>query len=254
MRRWQSVLVWCIFLWALSGLIGGFPKVVDGIPFVLDYLSGMYPPDWRILPSLVDPLLETFRMGVVAICTATGIAMPLSFLAARHTTPNSIVYLCARCIINIARGIPTLLWALLFVSMVGLGPLAGVFALVTHCVGALAKHFSESIDIMAPRVADISEAMYIDGANQRQAIWYGLVPAVMPGFLSRVFYYFEWSIRVGTILGLVGAGGLGLQLTMSIRLFKRHETLAIILVILLMVGIIDYFSHSVRARLVEASL
>lgn len=252
MKRWQIALVWCVFLWALSGLAGELPKVIVGVPFALDYLRGMYPPDWRVLPDLADPLLETFRMSVVAICIASSIAAPLSFLAARTTSPHITAYVCARSIVNVARGIPTLLWAILFVSMVGLGPLAGVFALVTHCVGALTKHFSESIEAMSPRIVEVLEAMYIDGASRWQAIWYGLVPAVMPIFLSRVFYYFEWSIRVGTILGLVGAGGLGLQLTMSIRLFKRHETLAIILVILLIVGIIDSFSRAVRARLVEA--
>lgn len=230
------------------------PKVVKGIPFALDYLTGMFPPDLRVLPSLVVPMCETLQMAVLSIGIALVLAAPFSFLAAKDTTPNLVVYLAARGFINFARGIPALLWAILFVSMVGLGPLAGVFAMTMHCLGALGKHFSEAIESTVASLKEILEAMSLDGADSRQLIWYGIVPSVGALFASYTIYYFEWAVRVGTILGMVGAGGLGLQLTMSIRLFRRHETLTIVLVILTVVVMVDMLSHFVRKRLVEASL
>jgi len=242
-----------LLLVALS-FAGEVPRVVAGIPFALDYLGGMFPPDLRILPRLIAPMCETLQMAVLGIGISSILAVPLSFLAAEDTAPNLLVYLAARGFINLARGIPALLWAILFVSMVGLGPLAGVFAVTMHCLGALGKQFSEAIESTVAGLRDVLEAMSLDGANSRQTIWYGIVPSVGALFASYTIYYFEWAVRTGTILGMVGAGGLGLELTMSIRLFKRHETLAIVLVILVVVNMVDALSHLVRKKLVENSL
>lgn len=254
MKRAPVVLAGLLFLLSFLGLAGDMPKVVKGIPFAIDYLKGMFPPDLRVLPSLARPILETLQMAFLSVGISVVLITPLSFLAAKDTTPNRGAYLIMRGLINLARGVPVLLWAILFVSMVGLGPLAGVFAMTMNCLGALGKHFSEAIESTVAVLKEVLEAMALDGASSAQCIWYGVVPQVGALFASYTIYYFEWAIRTGTILGMVGAGGLGLQLTMSIRLFKRQETLAIILVILLIVGIIDSFSRAVRSRLVEASL
>ena len=144
------------------------------------------------------------------------------------------------------------LWAILFVTMVGLGPVAGVFALATHCIGSLGKHFSESIETMYPHTKEVREAMAVDGTGRIRALYYGLLPAVAPLFLGYFIYYVEWSVRAGTILGLVGAGGLGLRLTMAIRMFRRQETAAIVLTILVMVTIIDGFSRLIRKQVLGA--
>lgn len=248
------LLAGILFLLAIFSFADEAPRVIEGVPFALDYLAGMFPPDLRVLPGLVVPMCETLQMAVLSIGISSILAAPLSFLAAKDTTPNLVVYLAARGFINLARGIPALLWAILFVSMVGLGPLAGVFAMTMHCLGALGKHFSEAIESTVAGLKEVLEAMSLDGADSRQMIWHGVVPSVGALFASYTIYYFEWSIRVGTILGMVGAGGLGLQLTMSIRLFKRHETLTIVLVILAAVVIVDALSHLVRKELVEISL
>lgn len=223
-------------------------RIMPGLPFILDYLHGMVPPDWSILPELWEPWVETLRMAIVSIMLSSLISLPFSFLAAKATTPHLSVYLVARGIINFLRAMPTLLWAILFVAMVGLGPLAGVFALTSHCIGALGKYFSEAIEATIPSVADVMEAMQMDGASRRQAVYYGLLPELAPLFASYILYYFEWALRVGTVMGLVGAGGLGLYLTMTVRLFKRRETLAAILVILSTVTIVDALSFFVRSR------
>lgn len=143
-----------------------------------------------------------------------------------------------------------MVWALLCVAMLGLGPLPGIVALTVHCIGTLGKYFSETIETMAPAIVDILDAMRMDGASELQVFYYGLLREAAPLFAGYILYYFEWALRVGTTLGLVGAGGLGLQLTMSIRLFKRQQTLAIILVILTMVALVDLGSWQVRKRLV----
>jgi len=153
--------------------------------------------------------------------------------------------------INLLRAIPTLLWAILFVSFVGLGPLAGVFAITCHCIGTLGKLFSEAIESLDPNTRELVEAMRVDGANERQIIWHGLIPSLAPLFASYILYYFEANVRSATVLGLVGAGGIGLVLTQTIRLFKRHETLTVLLVILGTVIIIDSISRQIRRRLVD---
>jgi phosphonate transport system permease protein len=142
-----------------------------------------------------------------------------------------------------------MLWAILFVYMVGLGPVAGVFAIVCHCVGTFGKLFSETIEAAGPTTKEVVEAMRIDGAGEGQIILYGILPEIAPSLASYILYYFEWAVRVGTVLGLVGAGGIGLELTMAIRSFKRQESMAILLTILVLVVIIDQISRKLRERL-----
>lgn len=246
---WTALLTVAL-LFACCNIVGYLPQVVAGIPHARRYIAEMFPPDWSILPVLYEPLLETIRMGTVSIILSSVLAIPFSFLAARSTTPHPAIYMLARAVINICRGLPTMVWALLCVAMLGLGPLPGIVALTVHCVGTLGKYFSEAIEATAPIISDVMDAMRIDGANELQVFYYGLLRAVAPLLAGYVLYYFEWALRVGTTLGLVGAGGLGLQLTMAIRLFKRRQTLAIVLVILTIVMLVDLCSGQIRKRLV----
>lgn len=246
---WTAATV-ALVAWAVIGTAPDL-NAVNGLANAADYLRGSWPPDWSVVPSLKSAILETVRMGVLGVTFGAVVAAPLSFLAARETTPFLLSYIAAKGIINLCRSIPTLLWAILFVTMVGLGPVAGVFALAVHCTGSLGKYFSESIEATYPRTKEVIEAMEVDGAGAFQALWHGLIPAVAPLFASYIAYYFEWSVRVGTILGLVGAGGLGLRLTMSIRMFKRQETAAIVLTILAIVTVIDGLSRVLRYQLLE---
>jgi phosphonate transport system permease protein len=239
-----------LLAWSVAGVGDDLARIPAGLPFILDYVRGMVPPDWSILPALWQPWVETVRMAVVSITLAAVVALPLSFLANRATTPHVLAYLLVRGTVNFLRTMPTLLLAILFVAMVGLGPLAGIFALTGHCVGALGKYFSETIEATMHTVAEVLEAMRIDGASNRQAIYYGLLPEIAPLFISYILYYFEWALRVGTIMGLVGAGGLGLHLTTTIRLFKKQQTLTVVLVILATVTAVDVSSYFIRKGLV----
>ena len=251
MKRVNIIILILIFLWAVSGLAEDLPRILTGIPHAIDYILGMWPPDLEILPELVEPLLETMQIAVVGTVLATTVAIPLSFIAARNTAPHLTAYVFSRGIVNFLRAIPTLLWAILFVSLVGLGPLAGVFAITCHCVGTLGKYFSETIESIGPNVQEVTESMQTEGANRLQIIRYGLLPALAPLFTSYILYYLESNIRAATVLGLVGAGGIGLYLTQTIRLFKRHETLTVVLVILVVVLSVDALSRQVRKRFIE---
>lgn len=243
-----SALLGLVFLWALSGPAEDLPRIIVGLPNIFDYVVSMFPPNLNILPELVGPMIETIQIAIVAIVLAAAVSVPLSFLAARNVAPNLLVYTGVRGVTNTLRIIPTMIWASLFVAMVGLGPLAGVFALTCHCIGTLSKFFSESVEAIGPEVVDALDAMRVDGANELRVILYGLLPAVFPLFLSYILYFFEYNIRVGTVLGLVGAGGIGLRLNMTIRLFKRQETLTILLFILFVVMIVDRISWMIRKR------
>lgn len=240
-----------MFIWALIGVGSDIPNLISGIPYAIDYLKGMWPPSLAILPELIWPLIETIQIALVGTVLASVVSVPLAFLAAKNTASSTSLYLLCRGLINTLRAIPILLWGILFVAMVGLGPLAGVFAITAHCIGALGKYFSEAIESIGPTTIEQMEAMRVDGANERQVIYYGLLPALSSLFASYILYYFEGNIREATILGLVGAGGIGLLVTQTVRLFKRHDTLTVVLVILAVVLLVDAISRQIRKRLID---
>jgi phosphonate transport system permease protein len=210
----------------------------------------MVPPDLTIIPRLWGALLETLQMAIVGTVLATAMALPVSFLAARNTAPSVAVSLIVRGLLNFLRSMPVMVWALLFVSLSGLGTLAGVLGITCHVTGALGKVFFEYVETTGPKVRDMLEAMRIDGATERQVVQYGLFPEVLPLFAGYTLYR-ESTIRTSTIMGLVGAGGLGLELTMAIRMFRRQEALTIILVILALVTSVDLASGAIRKRILR---
>jgi phosphonate transport system permease protein len=185
-------------------------------------------------------------MAILGTILATIFAIPLSFLGARNLTPNIIVFSFARFIFNSFRGISEMVFALIFVSAVGMGPFPGVLALTVTFTGFLAKFFSEAIEGVDPGPI---EALQAAGANKIQTIMYAIMPQVVPLFVAFILYIFEVSIRSATIVGLVGAGGIGFALVASMKLFEYKNTGAIMVVILVLVTLIDYASTRVRARI-----
>ena len=220
--------------------------VIHGLPNMLHYIRGMWPPAWDVIPSLLGPLLESVEIAVVSIAWASLGALILGLLGARNVNPIGWLYHLARIILNALRGIPSLLYALMFVAMVGLGPFPGVLGLVCHCIGALGRYFAEAIET-ADR--EPIEAAMVDGANRLQLIWYVILPGVAHLLVGYILYYFEYCIRTSTMLGFVGAGGIGVPLLVSIRLFRTHEVAATLLVILVTVFILDRTSALIRQQL-----
>ena len=246
-----AVVLIAVILWCLEEAGQDAYRIRKGVPFLIRYLISMWPPDFSILPFLEIPIVESVRMAVAGIVVSTAVSVPVSFLAARNTAPFFSVYLTTRWVIIVLRGIPALLLALLFVSLAGLGPLPGILALTFHGIGVLSKDFSEVIESIGPSELEILEAMRVDGANEIQVLVHGLFPAVLPFFASHALSRFESNVRSASVLGLVGAGGLGIPLNESIQFFHRHETLTIVLVIFALAAAVDIVSRLLRARILN---
>jgi len=221
-------------------------EAARGLPNMVEYVRSMFPPAWAKIPSLLNPLAESLEIAVVSIFWAAIGALLLGLLAARNVNPWPPLYQGARMLLNLLRGIPSLLYALLFVSMVGLGPFPGVLGLVFHCVGAMGRYFAEAFE--ATNMEPIGAAK-VDGASRLQIIAFVLIPDVFHLLVGYVLYYFEYCVRSSTMLGLVGAGGIGVPLLVSIRLFRPKEVSACMLLILATVFVLDRGSAMIRRRI-----
>jgi phosphonate transport system permease protein len=250
-QRLNRALAWGALaigvLWFTAAQIGLNPAaLVRGVPFMLDFFSRMFPPDLAHLALLQDATIETVQIAVWGTLIAILLSIPLALLGARNTSPHLLVFHSTRMFLNALRSINELVFALIFVAAVGLGPFAGVLAIALHATGMLAKFCAEEVEGVDRGPI---EAMQATGAGRLQVILFGIVPQVVPAFVSYAVYRFDVSIRAATILGLVGAGGLGFSLVKTMKLFKYHETATCILVIFLLVFISDWICARMRARI-----
>lgn len=234
-------------LWFTAAQIGLNPAaLVRGAPFMLDFFGRMFPPDLAHLALLTDATVETVQIAVWGTLIAIFLSIPLALLGARNTTPHVVVFHLIRLLLNALRSINELVFALIFVAAVGLGPFAGVLAIALHATGMLAKFCAEEVEGVDRGPV---EAMQATGAGQLQVILFGVVPQVVPAFVSYAVYRFDVSIRAATILGLVGAGGLGFSLIKTMKLFQYHQTATCILVIFVLVLVSDWMCARIRARI-----
>lgn len=251
-KRYKSffigLLIAIVYLWALHGTNTNPANFVKGIPFMIDFVKRMFPPDVSSLGKFLLKAVETLQMAIVGSSLGALIAFPLSFLAARNIMPNKFIYHTVRTLFDMCRGINEVVWGLIFVSMVGLGPFPGILALAAHVTGALGRYFSESIETVDPEVI---KAVISTGANKVQVIVRGIFPQVKPLFVNYMLYYLENNFRAATVLGLVGAGGIGMELLTSMRLFKNREVLTILIIMVSMITIIDRSSAYVRKKIVK---
>jgi phosphonate transport system permease protein len=210
----------------------------------------MFPP-WHggWLGEFGYALLETLAMAFLGTLLASLAALPLGFLGARNVVPGRLLHFGVRRLFDGVRGIDTLIWALMFVNVVGLGPLAGVMAIAISDCGTLAKLFAEAIENVDRRQI---EGVQASGANRLQVMRFGMLPQVLPVMMSHALYYFESNTRAATILGVVGAGGIGLQLADRIRVNNWDEVGFLLLMILAAVTLIDVLSKTVRLRIIHA--
>ena len=232
-----------ILLWAADGSQLSFAELVKGGPWVLDCLSRMLPPNWAFAEKLVTPALETIQIAIWGTLLSIILATPLCFMAARNISPNSFIFHFVRQVFNIGRGINEIILALIFVAAVGLGPFAGVIALAIHGAGMLGKFFAESIEEIDQGPI---EALRSTGAGPLQVIVFGVIPQVITAWIAVCLYRFETNLRQATVLGMVGAGGIGFELVGSMKLFQYQDTAMCILVIITMVMIADLTSNKLR--------
>lgn len=228
----------------LARLLGSLSKMASfaGNLFVM--------PDWEYLPQLLDKMLETIEMTFLATMIALVVSLPLGLLAARNATPHVIVYRLVRDLLSLMRALPELVWALVFVSAVGLGPLPGVMALAFVTVGFMGKFFAETIEVVDHKQV---EGVTAHGAGWFQVRMFGILPQALPDFVGTVMYVLDHNLRAATILGLVGAGGIGYDLVMSMRLFQYDRLLPIAVAIYLVVTLLDRFSDQLRSRIIHGA-
>jgi len=246
--RWRP-LAWgaglLVVAWAVHGSQIDPATLVEGLPHMADFVRRMFPPNVTVAPSLIGPTLETVQMAIVGTLLAILLAIPLGLGAARNVSPHPAVYAASRTVLNALRGINEFVFALVFVSAVGLGPFPGVLALAVHTAGMLGKFYAEAIEGVDPGPVEGIEAT---GANRLQTIRYAILPQVMPAVVAFNLYRFEVAVRSATVLGLVGAGGIGFQLMTSMRLFKYRDVAMILIIILALVMLTDLVSSRIRQR------
>ncbi len=242
-----GIVVLCATLWSAWGTEFNIPKLVDGLPLIYDLGSRMLPPDFSVLPNLMGPMVETLEMALLGTTIPIFFALPLAFLAAVNTTPAPWVSVVIRLFIGVFRTVPELIWAMVLVTAVGLGPFPGVLALVLHSIGGLGKFYYEAIESADPGVM---EAMQAAGASRFKVIWYGVMPNVIPVMMSSTLFYWEYNNRASTVLGLVGAGGIGLALTHALQDFRYPEVVTCLILIVLILVVIDRISAFLRGKII----
>ncbi len=208
----------------------------------------MVPPDsgghWALY---LDALGQTLAIALLGTLLAAGLALPLGLLAARNVVPNWLLHVLTRRSLDTVRSIDALIWALIWINVVGLGPFAGVLAIAVSDFGAFGKLFSEAIEAADKKQV---EGIRASGGNALHEIRFGLMPQVLPVIAGQVLYFIESNTRSATIIGIVGAGGIGLQLAEQIRVLEWQKVSFLILMILVAVAAIDWISSKLRFAII----
>lgn len=211
-------------------------------------LIQLFQPDYTFFPQTLPALLQTVQMAVIATAVSVVVALPLAFLASRATNPNGPVLGVVRFVMNVVRSVPDLLYASVFVTVVGTGALSGILALVLFNVGILVKLVSEALDGLD---RGGQEAALAAGATWLRANRSAMVPEVAPAYLSQAIYVLELNIRASTVIGLVGAGGLGMLIDKVRTFYQYHYLSMIIFEILVVVVLLELLSSFTRRRLLR---
>jgi phosphonate transport system permease protein len=240
----STVLVLAVMFSSYTGLFDP-ARLAEGIPSILGLMADGFPPDFGAWRTWLLPLFDTLAMSVAGTALALALALPLGFLGARNTAPNKAVYQMARTLLNVLRSIPELIMGIIFVAAVGFGALPGVLALGLHSVGMVGKFISESIEHVADEPV---EAVRAAGATPLQVIFHGVYPQVIGQIADVTVYRWEYNFRASTVMGMVGAGGIGFELIGSLRLMRYQEVSALLLVILATVTVVDGIGIFLRKR------
>lgn len=213
----------------------------------LHFLRNALPPRWEIVPDTLSAAVVTIHIALMGTSLALLLALPVAFLAARNTSPARWVYTTVRSLLSFLRAVPEIVFALVLVPAIGLGPFPGVMALFFHNFGVLGKLISEMIEA-ADRGPQ--EAVASTGAAQPLVLTFGILPQIVPDVLSQAFYRLEVNVRQTIVLGFIGAGGIGHELFLSFRVFQYREVILQVAAIILLVMAVDYLSSVVRKRVI----
>lgn len=218
----------------------------ERLPQLVNWLGRLWPPDFSELPAFVSATWETLAIAIVGTVAAIVVALPLAVVVARNITPLPWLSVPLRGVLNLLRGIDTAIFALFFVSVVGLGPFAGVLGVACHTTGSMAKLYTEVLETIPPEPIEAIEAT---GADRIRTFAFAVLPEALPGLIGISLYLWEFNVRSSVILGIVGAGGIGYELLVSLKLLDFSRLTTILILILAMVSIIDAVSALLRQRL-----
>jgi phosphonate transport system permease protein len=251
------------FAWGMAGTNASPAMLLEGIPNIWNFLVRLFPLQWVMVnmdvglfgstwatfsvPEALPALIETLQMAIIGTALAVVLSLPFGLLAARNISPHPIVYQGIRLLLNMNRAVPDIIIALVFVAAVGLGPFSGVMALALGSIGTASKMYAESIESIDPAQV---QAIRATGANGLQTFSFSVIPQALPLIASYSLLMFESNVRSASILGIVGAGGVGLILNKYMALFKYQELMGALLLIIIAVTIIDRFSDAIRRRII----
>ena len=247
-RLWligAAVLAFYVGSWHLAQ--GDLGRLATGLPKLGHWIASAWPPNVSELPLILLRTAETIAMAAIGTTAAVLLALPMALLASRNITPFPKLYHPARAFLNALRGIDSFVFALLFVASVGLGPFAGVLGIALHTWGTAAKLIADYVES-----ANLGpfHAVETTGAGRLTAVSYAVVPEVLPAALSTSLFLWEFNVRASTVLGVVGAGGIGQELKNSMDLLDFPRLFTIIAVILVVVTALDQFAAWLRRKLV----
>ena len=218
----------------------------DSSKYFGDILSRMLPPDFSNLKNLIYAMLETIEIAFLGTFIAIVLSIPVGLFSARNLAPNYVIFLIARIVTIFFRAIPEFILAMILVIAVGFGAIPGVLALGLHTMGFLAKFYAEDIEHVNKGPI---EALKSSGASKRQIIAFAVIPQIIPSFVANNLYILDRNIRMATMLGIVGAGGIGYELLSSFRMFEYQRVSAIIIIIFIAIFLIDHLSSFIRSKI-----
>lgn len=233
--------------WSGSGLDVSPERLARGLPQAGRILGLMFgPPDWSYTPAVLTRLVESVQIAALGTAIAAVLALPFGVLAARNLSRLPVLPFAGKTLLNLIRTFPELVLALVFIRALGLGPFPGVLAIGLHSIGMLGKLYSERIETVDKGAL---EALAATGASPIEVFRHGVIPEVLPDLLSFALYRFDLNVRAATVLGLVGAGGVGMILELKKSAGDWPAIGTIVIGIILTVGLVDFFSAKLRARL-----
>ncbi len=257
-----------VYAWGINGTDAQPAELIKGIPNIVDFFVRLFPPELEVdsvtvswvqaiglssgpvivgVPTIVTAIIQTVQMAIIGTTISIFLALPFGLLAARNTSPHPAIYHFTRLCLNANRAVPELIFALVFVAAVGLGPFGGVLALAVSSIGFMAKMYSESVESIDPQQL---LAVRATGATSLQTFIYGVIPQAMPLVASYSLYLFEHNIRAASILGIVGAGGVGFVISKYMALFQYRRLMGALILIVVVVTAIDRFSDFLRKRII----
>lgn len=276
---WRTILIVLfllgLFSWGINGTNARPSELIEGIPNILDFIRRLFPPRFDLVPlplaipafqwlgisvptigfpeiailfpEVIQAIIETVQMALIGSALGIILAAPFGLLAARNTSPHPWIYQATRMFLNANRSLPEIVYALIFVAAVGLGPFGGVLALAIGSIGSIGKLYAEAIEQVDPQQV---LAIRATGANPLLTFFYAVVPQALPVIASYSLLLFEGNIRHASILGIVGAGGIGFIISKYMALFQYTRLMGAVILMILAVTLIDRTSDFLRKRII----